>query len=163
MKAWVIRLVFAGLIASGLYWAWQAVFPGPERVVAKRMKEIRALVSFGPNEGALAKLSNSQQLVSRFTSDVEIVLDGGSYTVGIKGVDELRTAVMQARSRFTSLTVRFFDPVVRVEGEKAKVDVTARADIAGEKDPYIQELLFTFRKLGRDWLVSRVEPVKTLH
>jgi hypothetical protein len=33
---------------------------------------------------------------------------------------------------------------------------------AGDKDYYVQEMKFTFQKIGGDWLITRVETVRTL-
>jgi hypothetical protein len=36
------------------------------------------------------------------------------------------------------------------------------ANVAGEKDAIVQEMKFTFQKMGGQWLISRVETVRTL-
>jgi hypothetical protein len=60
--------------------------------------------------------------------------------------------------------VQFVDVSVRVGTDRtsATADLTAKGNVAGENEMQVQELRFTFRKSGRDWLINRVEMVKTL-
>jgi len=37
-----------------------------------------------------------------------------------------------------------------------------QVEAAGDKDYYVQEMKFTFQKIGGDWLITRVETVRTL-
>ena len=165
MKAWAGRLLLLAVVAGLLVWGWRVFFPGPERVIGKRLTEIRELVSFGSNEGPLAKLGNTEKLLGKFAPDTEVVVDWANRQQTLQGTEELRQTIMAARSALTSLRVEFIDVVVKVGADKrlATADLTARAEISGERDPYIQEMLFSFKKVEGDWLVTRVEPVKTLH
>ena len=44
----------------------------------------------------------------------------------------------------------------------AVADVTLKVQAAGQKDIYVQEMKFTFQKIGGDWLITRVETIRTL-
>jgi len=39
-------------------------------------------------------------------------------------------------------------------------DVAVKVQAAGEKDVNVQEVKFTFQKIGGDWLITRVETVR---
>ena len=61
-----------------------------------------------------------------------------------------------------SLKVEFPDVSVTVAPDKlsAVADVAVKVQAAGEKDFHVQEMKFTFQKIGGDWLITRVETVR---
>jgi hypothetical protein len=127
--------------------------------------EVAQLASFGPNEAPLAKLSNTQHLLSLFAPDVTVVLDGpGRRQFTLSGREQLQQALMPARTQLSSLAVEFLDIHVAVTPDKnsATVNLTAKAQVGGEGEPYIQELLLTYGNISGDWLLTRLETVKTL-
>jgi hypothetical protein len=65
---------------------------------------------------------------------------------------------------FGSLKVEFPDMSITVGPDKlsAVADVVVQVQAAGDKDYYVQEMKFTFQKIGGDWLITRVETVRTL-
>ncbi|HEY2082608.1 MAG TPA: hypothetical protein VGI88_07460, partial [Verrucomicrobiae bacterium] len=67
-------------------------------------------------------------------------------------------------SRLTSLKVEFPDMNVTIDpgGGTAKVNLTAKATVPGEKDISAQEFNFLIKKVDGKWLIYKVETVKTL-
>jgi hypothetical protein len=128
------------------------------------LKEVETLGTFG-SEGPLARVTNTEQLLSYFTGDAELAVDvPGRQQFVISGKEELRQAVMAARSQLSSLKVEFLDlhPQVDAGKQSARVESTLRAQISGEKDPYIQEIKITVAKVEGNWKISRIETVRTL-
>ena len=165
MKRWMIRLIVLAVLAAGGVIAWLALFPGPEKVIRQRLLEVASLASFGSNEAPLAKFANVNKLLSYFTSDAVVVVDvAGRFQHRMRGRDELMQAAMGARNALMGLAVEFIDVTVKLSPDKkvAIVELTAKARAVGERDDMIQELRFTLRKIGGDWLIDRVETVKTL-
>jgi len=78
--------------------------------------------------------------------------------------DEITQAALASRAAVSSLTLKFPDMNVNVAPDKqsAIADVTVEANVAGEKDDIVQEMKFIFQKMGGQWLISRVETVRTL-
>jgi hypothetical protein len=62
----------------------------------------------------------------------------------------------------SSLQVEFPDVSVTVapDRQSAVADVAVKVQAAGEKDSNVQEVKFTFQKIGGDWLITRVESVR---
>jgi hypothetical protein len=60
--------------------------------------------------------------------------------------------------------VEFVDVNIEISPDKksATVNLTAKARVPGEKDWVPQELKFLLQKIEGDWLISRVETVRTL-
>jgi len=165
MSRRVLRLGLLSAVSALAFWAWLVLFPSPERIIRNRLAHIARLVSFAPNEGPLAKLGNSQKLVGFCATDIEIAIDPpGRSTQTFKGRDELMQAIMGARTMLSALKVQFVDIRVALEEDKqsAVARLTAKVDLPGENVPEVQELKIIFQKVGRDWLITRAETVKTL-
>lgn len=163
MKKWLtLALAAVVLVLLGL-WVWRTFFPDPERAVRKRLAEVAELASFGANEGAAAKLINSQKLASFFANDVVIRVTVPGYEQTFSGRDELARRAFMVRQT-GALNVHFFDIVVTVapDGQSAVANLTVRAKTSLDPDLIVQELKVALRKDGRDWLVTRAETVKTL-
>jgi hypothetical protein len=165
MRRWTYRILLAAVLLGATVWLYRVLFPGPEQVIRKQLLQVAKLVSFGPNEGPLAKLSNTQQLLGYFGPEVEINIDvPGRSLQTVTGSEQLRQAIMQSRSTLSSLSVEFLDISVVVEPNRtdATATLTVRAWISGDKDPLVEEMRFTFSKMEGDWLINKIETVKTL-
>ena len=165
MRVWLARLVFLGAIGVAAFWAWHFFFPSPEQVIRKELGQVAAAASIAPNEGQLAKLANSQKLISFFAPDVQVTVDiPGRSSQTFNGRDEIQQATLGARSLLNTLKVQFLDVIVIVAPDKqsAQAHLTATATLPGEKLPEVQELQFRFKKLDRNWLIDKVDTVKTL-
>ncbi len=152
------------LLALGI-WCWRVFFPNPEQVVRKRLAQLARTASFSSGEAPMARLLNAQAFGDFFAADVEVRVDvPGTPAFTLSGRDNLVERVLGARSALTSLHVEFPDISVTIGPDhvSATAYVTAKARASGEGDPYLQELKFTFQKVGRDWLIRKVETVKTL-
>jgi hypothetical protein len=164
MKLGVRHLIVLVVLAAVGVWGWRAFHPSPEQVIRKRLGELAQSVSFGPSDAPLAKVWNSQGLGKFFTSDVQVTFDAPGAGGVINGRDQLLERAMGARSVLSSLKVEFPDITVALgaDGQSAVVEVTAKAKASTDKEPYLQELKITFQKTGGDWLIRKVETVKTL-
>ncbi len=163
MKRWTLLVTLLALIAGGV-WIWREFFPAPERVIRQRIKEIAGLASFSPKEAPAAKLLNSQKLAGFFTSDVVIQVNVPGYAQTITGRDDLAQVALMAREHLSSLKVEVSDIIVVVAPDKqsAMANLTGRASSPGQIDFMVQELKLSLKPHGRDWLINRVETVKTL-
>jgi hypothetical protein len=162
---WVTRLVALVILIGAAVWAWTYFFPSPEKAIRKRLDEVAATASFTANESPVAKFQNIQKLMSFCTGDIEVAIDAYGQRVTCASKDELTQAVTYTRTQLLgSLSLQFVDPVVTLAPNKqtAFVNVTARGAVPNDKDMLVQECKFTFRKVGRDWLIRKVETVKTL-
>ncbi len=161
----VIRLVMlAALIALGV-WLWTILFPSPEKVIRKRLAEVARLASFAPDEGLIPRAANIQKLASHFDSEVTLTVDWRRGTQQIVADrDEMTQLALAIRSNLRSLKVQLLDLNVMVSADKqsAVVELTARASAPAEPDFLIQEMKFTLKKVDNEWLISRIETVRTL-
>lgn len=166
MRRWTGRIVLlAALVGLGI-WGWRFFFPSPEQAIRKRLGELARMASFSTSESGPAKMLNSEILSSFCTADVEMNIDiPGRARQTFSGRQEVLKAAMWARSLPGSLQIEFLDVNVAVNPDKvsAVVNLTGRGKIPGEKDFLVQELKFTLKKVEGDWLINRIETVKTLY
>jgi hypothetical protein len=82
----------------------------------------------------------------------------------LSGRDEIREAAAGAFTSLTTLNVQFLDVTVRLAADKLTADVSCAAKVnAGDsKDFGVQEMHFQLKKVEGDWLITKVETVKTL-
>ena len=81
--------------------------------------------------------------------------------------DEISKFALEFRSTpyFRSLKVQCLEPVIALGADQksAIVDLTIRAETAGDKYLVVQEMKFTMKEVDGEWLILRVETVKTLN
>jgi hypothetical protein len=159
----VLRLVLlAALIAAGI-WLWIFLFPSPEEIVHKRLAQVAAEASFNSGENPLVIAARSENLASRFSTNVEVNLNApGFERLQFSGRADIAQAAAGARTRLSSLRVEFPDVSVTVapDRQSAVADVAVKVQAAGQKDFIVQEVKFNFQKIGGDWLITRVESVR---
>jgi hypothetical protein len=161
-----LRIAGLGILAGMAFWLWTMVFPSPEKAVMKRVSALAATATMGANDGAIVRASKVSSLIGFFSTDAEINYDIPGVGAGsLSGRDEIRESLVGGFSRATALNVQFVDVVVRVGADRqsAEASCTARVNTGDSKDFVIQELRFQFKQVARDWLIARVETVKTLH
>jgi hypothetical protein len=165
MRTWLVRLVLVGALGSLGYWCWTFFFPSPERAIRQELAELARAASIAPNEAPLTKLAKTQKLLSFFASDAQVTIEvPGRLTQTLNGRDDLQQAALGARSMLNNLRVELLDVVVTVSADKrsAGAELTATATLPGEKIPEVQELQMSFKKTDHDWVITRVETVRTL-
>lgn len=159
----VSRLVLLGILITAGVWLWTLVFPSAEKVVRKRLAQVAAEASFNSGENPLVIAVRSENLASRFSTNVEVNLNApGFERLQFSGRADITQAAAGARTRLSSLKVEFPDVSVTVapDRQSAVADVAVKVQAAGEKDSAVQEVKFTFQKIGGDWLITRVESVR---
>ena len=163
MQKLVRIVIVAALIALG-FWGWRVLFPSPEKVIRSRLAKLADYASFDSKQGTIAQAFSTEAMAEFFTTDVEIQLEARGFpTVSISGREELKQAIMVARSRLGNLKVEFLDVNVKLGPDKqtAVANLTCRATPVG-RDFIVQEANFLLKKVDGKWLIYRIEPVKTL-
>lgn len=164
----IVRLIAIVLLAAVGVWLWTIFFPSPEKIIRKQLTKLAADVSFSKNDGSLAKLAGfagASSVGDFFTTNVEVSVQiPGEEQHSLAGRDEITQTAMLARQRVASLAVKFTDINVTVAPDKqsAMADVTVEVKVAGETDDFVQEAKVSFEKLDRQWLIDRVETVRTI-
>lgn len=147
------------------FWLWTVLFPSPERAIHSRLNALAKAISFDSKGGLLAQAYNAQKVGEYFTTDVDVEVDVSGYEpMSFHGRDEVLQAAAGARGRLTSLKVEFPDMNITLDPDRqgAKVNLTGKATVPGERDVTAQEFNFFMKKVDGKWMIYRVETVKTL-
>ena len=161
----VFRIVLLAALAALGVWLWTVLFPGPEKVIRRRLTELARTVSSSPGESDLTRLAAARSVAGFFSSTVELNVDipelGQHNSMDREEITQL---ALMARSRAGGVHVKFPDINITVAPDKqsAVADLTVEANVSGEHDPIVQEMKFTFRKNDGQWLITRIETVRTL-
>jgi hypothetical protein len=167
MKIAIRVLLLAAIIGGGV-WLWMYFHPSPEEAIRRRLADVAQEVSFKSDEGMVAKAVHAQKLAGYFAREVSLMIDLPEIS-SHEGMsrDEISKFTLALRSTpyFRSLKVQCLDPVITLGADKksAIVELTIRAETAGDKYLVVQEMKFTMKEVEGEWLILRVETVKTLN
>ena len=159
------RLVLLAILGGLGFWLWTVLFPNPEKVVLGRISSLAATATVSAGAGAITRATKVSNFIGYFSTDAVINYDLpgiGAHT--LSGLDEIRETAAGGFAGVSSLKVQFQDATARASPDKqsAEVSCTAQVSTGDSKDFGIQELRIQFKKTGGDWLITRVETVKTL-
>ena len=161
----VFRLVLLAAAAAVCVWLWAVLFPGPEKIIRQRLESAAAEASFKAGENPLITAKRAENLASRFGTNVEININLPTYGEhDFAGRDDIMRAAAGMRSRVASLKVELLDVSVTLGQDKqtATANLTVKAQSPSDRNFLVQEMKITFQKIEGDWLITRVETVRTL-
>lgn len=164
MKRWATVVLGVAVIALA-FWLWTVLFPSPERAIHSRLNALAKAISFDAKGGLLAQAYDAQKVGGFFTTDVDVEVDVSGYEpMSFHGRDDVLQAAAAARAHLSSLKVEFPDMNITLDPDKqgAKVNLTGKATVPGERDVTAQEFNFFMKKVDGKWMIYRVETVKTL-
>ena len=164
MKLAMRLLGLAALIVLGV-WLYTILFPGPEKLIRKRLAKVASLASFGTGEGLIRRAANINELADCFASEIEISVDlrQGSHHE-LAGRDGIIETAGAARAHWKWLRVEFLDvnPVVASDKQSAVVSLIAKVKTPEDPDFAALDMRVTFKKINGEWRIIRVETIKTL-
>ena len=166
----VSRLVLLALLAGLGFWLWTVLFPSPERIVLKRVSSLASTATVSAGDGAITRAAKVSGIIGYFSTDVEIHFNvEGAGTRSLSGREEVREVAAGALASLSWLKVQFEDAKATVAPDKQSAEVKCTARVSGaaaggadNKDYNFQQLQFEFKKIDGDWLITRMETVKTL-
>jgi len=160
-----VRLAGLAVIAAAVVWLVGVFFPSPEKIIRKRLAETADAASFAAGQSYFSKLAGAQRLAGLFASNAAVNIEiPGHEQRQWTGREDILQAALAARASLDRVKVTFPDISLTVDPgkESATADLAAEARISGDDSLYVQELKFTFQKIGGDWLITQVQTVQTL-
>ena len=159
------RLILLGVVAAAAVWLWTSFFPDPQQVIRKQLATVAREVSVKPNQSPLVTVGNAHRLANSFSTNVQVRLEvpgGGEHAFTSR--EEIVQAATAALAAIHGLKVQFLDVNVTLgpDRQSAVADLTLKAERPGDPELNVQEMKFTFQKIGGHWLITRVETVRTL-
>jgi len=159
------RLILLATAAALGFWCWTVLFPSPEKAVLKKISSLASTATFSASDGNITRATKVSNLIGYFATDAEITFDVIGYPVRtLSGRDEIREAAAGGFTGLSTLNVQVLDFTVRIGADKLTADVscTAKVNAGDSKDFGVQEMHFQLKKIDGDWLITKVETVKTL-
>jgi hypothetical protein len=159
------HLLLWTVVAALAGWAWMALHPSSEQIIRRQLAGVARAVSFPAGQANLTGWATAEHLGGYFSSNVDVQIDvPGRQEHRLLGRDEVQQAAMAARTLLPALKVRFPDVTVTVNAdqESAVADLTLEAQSEGEMDRIVQEMKVTLKKMDGQWLIVKVETVRTL-
>ncbi|HLZ53678.1 MAG TPA: hypothetical protein VKS19_04285 [Verrucomicrobiae bacterium] len=159
------RIVMLAALAALSVWLWTIIFPSPEKIIRRQLGEVAKRASFTADEGMLARVAGAQSLASYFSTNVEVRLDVPELAqITTLDRNEIMQYALAAHSNVNSLNVKFLDVNVTLAPNRrsAIADFTVEARVLGEQELLVQEMKFTLQKISGQWLITRVETIRTL-
>ena len=82
----------------------------------------------------------------------------------LRGRDELLQAVLTARSTLEGAKIEFLDMqvVINPDRQSATAHLTAKGQLATQREFVAQEFKVTLRKIEKQWLITHVETFRSL-
>ena len=161
----VLRVALLAIVAALGYWLWTVFFPGPEKLIQRKVTSLATTVTFNAEDSALIRAAKAASVVDYFTTAAEISVElseMASHT--LSGREEIRETALAGFTNVRALNVQFLDVTVRMGADRqiADVNCTAKVSAGDNKDYDLRELHFQFKKVDGNWLISRLETLKTL-
>lgn len=161
----VLRLVLLTIVIVAAVWLWTMFFPDAQKVIRRQLAAVARDASSRPNQNPLISAANAQLLADHFSTNAEVRLDvPGQLQHAFSSREEIVQAALMACSSANGIKVEFLDVNVTIgpDQQSAVADLTVQVQADGDKDFIVQEMKFTLQKTGGKWLITRVEPVRTL-
>ena len=154
---WILALVGAVLVVL------RAAWPSDERRIQKLLANLAREASTPAQGRALSDLAAANRVADYFAPEFQIRVSGfGAPDVAIDDRGELVQAVLAARGRQQVVKIDLLDPQMAEKGPgRAVVEATARAQVSGEREPFVAEVRFTLVKLEARWRVQKIENART--
>lgn len=164
---WIIRAVVLSLLIGVGVWLWMHFHPSPQEAIRRQLAGLAEAASFKSPEGMVAGVAAANKFAGFFARDVQMSIEPRGLFEEETTRQEIAQLVAGFRTRagIRSFEVKLLDPVITLgaNGDSAVVEVTANAETAGERHLIVQELKLTLKLVEKDWLIVRVETVRTLN
>ena len=153
-----------GLVALLALVVW-LLTPSEESAIQKRLRSLATEASFGPTDSGIARLAYGNNLRDFFADDAELTVEiEGRGAQSIHGRAEVLQFASFARNKLTQAKLQLLDITIKLgeDGVSARAYMTLLGDLSGEKNAVSQELKVSLKKFSHDWLITRIETIRTL-
>jgi hypothetical protein len=152
--------VLAAAAAAAAFLTW-FLWPGESATIEERL----AALARDLNRTGLDAASRADRIGAHFTHDAQIDLGQGS--TPIDGRATIVGMLTRLEPRTARFTVGFEDVTVSaIGGATAQAELTAEISSRGDgpRDTWMdaREFAVSFRRVGDEWLISRVRAVETI-
>jgi len=161
-----LRVILLLLVVALGVWLWRYFHPSPQEAIRRRLADVARAASYTEPGGMIARAAKAQKLAGYFATEVSILIDVPDQSHHeAASRDEIMRSAIGMRNVFRSFQVQLLDPNITVGGDQksASVDLTLRVETPGDQYLIVQEIKCILRQVEGEWIILRVETVKTLN
>jgi len=160
------NLILIGLLVALSVWLWRYFHPSPQDAIRRRLADVARTASYTEPGGLFARAAKAQKLASYFAPEIAVRIDLPDQTRHeAASRDEIMQRMLALRTFSRSFKLELLDPNITVgaDGKSASVDLTLRAETPADQYQIVQEIKCTLRRIDGEWIIIRVETIRTLN
>jgi hypothetical protein len=160
------RIVLVVVVVALGLWLWRYFHPTPQEAIRRRLADLARAASYTEPGGLIARTAKAQRLAGYFAPEVAVRIDLPDQSRHeAASRDEIMRIAMALPTWFRSFKVAILDPniLLGADQKSASVDLTLRAETPGDQYLIVQEIKCTLRQVDGEWLILRVDTVRTLN
>jgi hypothetical protein len=160
-----LRLAFLAVGIGLCVWLWIYLHPKPEEAIRRRLVKLEKAASFEQRQGNLAAAVDADNFSEFFAREVGLAMEPRAWFPDSIERSEITRLMVGLRTQMDFLNVKLLDPVITIGVDKksAIVELTINAATSGERHLLVQEVKFTMKEVDGEWLIIRVETIRTLN
>ena len=160
-----LRLILFALGIGLCVWMWIHFHPTPQEAIRRRLVSLAKAASFEKPQGNIAAAVNAEEFSEFFGREVALNMEPRILFPDSLERSEISKMGFRMRSEFSSLDVKLLDPIITVgaDNKSAIVELTINAGTPTDSHLLVQEVKFTMKEVDGNWLIIRVETIRTLN
>jgi hypothetical protein len=160
-----IRLVFLAIAIGLCVWLWIYLHPTPQEAIRRQLVALAKTATLEKREGNIPAGLRANEFSEYFGREVALNMEPRAVFPDSIERSEIARVMLSIRTTYRSLGVKILDPVITVGADQKSAIVELTVNVAGDGDRHllVQEMKFTMKEVDGNWLIIRVETVKTLN
>lgn len=160
-----LRIAFLAIAIGLCAWLWIYLHPAPQEAVRRRLVDLAKVATLEKTEGNIAAALSADDFAGFFGREVVLNMEPRGWFPESVERAEIARAALRTRTTYHSLDVKIIDPVITIGADQKSAIVELTINVAAEGDRHllVQEVKFTMKEVDGDWLILRVETVRTLN
>lgn len=163
----VYRILGLTLLIGLAGWLWIYLHPTPQEAIRRQLIQLAEAASFETREGLVGRASAAQKFAGFFAAEVIMNIEPrGIFPEQVSRTEISEQAFfLRSQKEILSFKVKILDPVITLGADEksAIVELTLHAETEGDRHMIVQEMKFTMRAVEDDWVILRVDTVRTLN
>ena len=160
-----IRLVLLAIAIGLCTWLWIYLHPTPQEAIRRQLVALAKSATLEKTEGNIAAALSADEFSGFFGREVALNMEPRAFFPDSIERSEIARIMLRLRTESRSLDVKILDPIITVGADQksAIVELTVNVAAEGERHLLVQEMKFTMKEVDDNWLIIRVETVRTLN
>ena len=160
-----IRLILLAVTIGLCTWLWIYLYPTPQEAIRRQLVALAKSATLEKTEGNIAAALHANAFSEFFGREVALNMEPRAMFPDSVERSEIAKIMLRLRTESRSLDVKILDPIITVGANEKSAIVELTVNVAAEGDRHllVQEMKFTMKEVEGDWIIVRVETVRTLN